>query len=66
MSWFGLRELFDVQGLDPVRLINAQGNGQQVIELAHGHGTCLEEVAPLKQRQWRKNQAVMDMCIVLT
>ncbi len=49
MSWFGLRELFDVQGWDPVRLINAQGNGQQVTELTHGHGTCLEEVAPVKQ-----------------
>jgi hypothetical protein len=49
MSWLGLCELFDVQGWDFVRLIYAQGHGQHVVELTHGHGTGMEEVAAEKQ-----------------
>jgi hypothetical protein len=46
--WHGLGQLRDVQGWDPGRLVNAQGQGQQLIQLTHGHETGLKEVAPDK------------------
>ena len=44
----GLGQLNDVQGWDPGPFINAQGHGEQLIQLSHRHVTCLEEVAPDK------------------
>ena len=44
----GLCQLNDVQGWNPGRFINAQGHGEQLIQLSHRHVTGLEEVAPDK------------------
>ena len=44
----GLCQLNDVQGWNPGPFINAQGHGEQLIQLSHHHVTGLEEVAPDK------------------